>query len=292
MNTKTQLAAPQAAARIGPGYRGERADLAKEDRIAQAAEILSTWDADRFGSPPRYLVDLAQGKVDGWTHRKAKLFECGSYHDKSIVVDPAALQRLAESFDLPVPVLIEHVEDPFRLGYLTQVEAHGAELFGILALTPEASGLVDKTGANALSLSVSRSLDRIFEVSIVANPRVPSAKLFCESFEASEGSEEAARLRAEIDRRDTEDTVNRLLDAGRITPFAKDAALSLLQAAKSRGIQQEFERFLESLPKAIVFGELVPAGAPEPRLSSEEAAFYARCFPNLDPSEIAKRKVS
>lgn len=124
-----------AVAKLGPGHRGERVMLSAEERMKAAKELLSEWEKGGLGNPPAYLVSLANGETLSWRDRKAKLFEIGEYTDKSITARQEDLIRLAQNFSFPVPVLIEHTETPLRLGYLTDVVAAGAELFGTLSLT-------------------------------------------------------------------------------------------------------------------------------------------------------------
>lgn len=128
------------------------------------------------------------GSALDWIERRAKLFEAGEYPDKGVTITVENLQSLAGRFGEPVPVLIEHAESPLELGYLTSVEALGGELFGIVALTPEANSLVERSGARALSLGLTPDLLAIREISLVRNPRVESAQLFDGSTAASDRS--------------------------------------------------------------------------------------------------------
>ena len=54
----------------------------------------------------------------------------------------------------------------------------GDELFGTVSLTPEAHGLVERSGARSLSLGLTPDLMGIREVSLVRHPRIESAQLF------------------------------------------------------------------------------------------------------------------
>ncbi|MBI5706279.1 MAG: hypothetical protein HZC36_04745 [Armatimonadetes bacterium] len=113
-----------------------------------------------------------------WIERRAKLFEAGDYPDKGVTITQDQLRVLVEGFEDPVPVLIEHADSPLQLGFLTNVEALGPELFGTVALTKEANELVEASGARSLSLGLSKDLCRIREVSLVRKPRVSDAQLF------------------------------------------------------------------------------------------------------------------
>lgn len=283
------------AAAIGPGYRGKRAEMSDDERVAQARALLEKWEEFDLGEPPDYLVRLSEGELTQWLERRAKLFEIGEFEDKGLSVKEEDLQRLAQNFEFPVNVLIEHVENPLRLGYLTSVEALGPELFGTLALTPEANQLLETSGAHALSLSVSRDLDRIYEVSIVGNPRVRSARLFCENFRADGPAPQASRereLEQELRRRESEDAVERLIRAGQLSPAARDAAVALLFSADD-GAKEKAMRLLESLPPVYFSGELVPgARASASTATPEEIEFYRRAFPEMPLEEILKRRES
>lgn len=280
------------AAALGPGYRGARLAISDAERIERAKELIQAWDDETLGEPPEYVVRLSQGEVQQWVERRAKLFEIGEYEDKGLLVREEDLQRLASNFDFPVSVLIEHVENPLRLGYLTSVEALGPELFGTLALTPEADSLLEKSDARSLSLSVSRDLDRIFEVSIVSNPRVETARLFCDDFRAL-GSHGAQRKVAELQERlrktETERLVDDLVRKGQLAPASRDSAVALLFSAQD-DVRAKVEVFLRSLPPAFLPGETVPMSHSRADVSAEEAEFYARTFPDLNLNEILKRR--
>lgn len=276
---------------LGPGYRGKRAQLSKEEAKERASELLANW-SDDYGPAPAYLADIAEGKHTDWRERKAKLFEIGEYEDKSLSVRREHLQSLAMSFALPVPVLIEHTETPLRLGYMTQVECAGDELFGILALTPEAETLIDSSDAKSLSVSISRDLDKIYEVSIVANPRVASARLFCSDFREATGGEwksRARELQKEMQARDAEERIGRLIKEGFIAPASKQAALDLFTAANEKGFGEEIIAFIRSCPKQVVMTEIAP-GVLSEHCSSEEVEFYKKHFPNISIEEINKRR--
>jgi hypothetical protein len=283
------------AASLGPGYRGNRADLSDEDRAQRARELLAIWVERQLGEPPEYLVRLSEGQLAQWVERRAKLFEIGEYEDKGLVVREEDLQRLAQNFEFPVNVLIEHVENPLRLGYLTSVEALGPELFGTLALTPEANRLLETSGAHALSLSVSRDLDRIYEVSVVGNPRVQSARLFCENFLDTASPRRASKeleLEKQLREREAREFVESLVRSGHVPPSAREAAIALLFSADDEA-RDKVVQFMESLPPIYFAGELVPGTRGSfPAATPEEIEFYKRAFPDMAVEEILKRRSS
>jgi hypothetical protein len=279
------------AALLGPGFRGERLALEPDRRAEAVKAVVEAWNAAGLGDLPDYLVDGATE----WQERRAKLFEIGEYNDRGLSVSQSHLQRLASSFDSPAPVLVEHIETPFRLGYLTDVEAAGAELFGTLSLTPEASALIENSGAKSLSLSVDRDLTRIYEVSVVAQPRVGSARLFCSDFQTNEAESkwksEALRLGEEREAVRLAGIVESLIREGRITSSLSGPANELLASAASRGLERDVVRFFRTLPKQAHFGEIVPMALQYREAPVEEVEFYRAHFPDVPIDEILKRKV-
>jgi hypothetical protein len=281
------------AAMLGPGFRGKRSELGPEEKSDKARDLQAAWRDSNLGEPPTYLAEIADGKPAEWRERRAKLFEAGAYDDKGLQVAHSHLQSLESSFDEPVPILVEHIENPLRLGYLTDVQAVGSELFGTLALTKEADELLESSGATSLSLCVSKDLRRIHEVSIVANPRVDSARLFCADFRQTEGGEwkrEALRLRQELSEKAVADSIARFADDGVIPPAAVRQAEILLRAAQSAGIDAEVLDFLRALPKMIHFGEMAPAKLAVPSANVDELDFYRRHFAEVPVEEILKRR--
>jgi hypothetical protein len=281
-----------AAAVLGPGFRGARADIEPEARIRRAKEIVDGW---QDGKPPKYIADIAEGNIPNWVERKAKLFEVGEYADKNLRVEASDLQRLAASLDAPVPVWIEHTETPLEMGYLTDIYAAGNELFGVLSLTPEADGVIEQSKAKSLSLSVSKNMDRIYEVSIVASPRVESARLFCEDFTAAEDGEwktKAMQLAEELENRRFETYVDELVRAGKLMPVQKPHAINLLKKAAKLGLHETVAQFFNHAPLQISFGEIARSSCDRPEIPIEEAEFYSQHFPDLAMSEIAKRRIA
>jgi len=244
------------AAEAGPGYRGKRRAL---DR-AELSDLVAGFHAARL-SPPDYLNPGYR-----WVDRPAKLFEAGEYADKGLTVTQDHLLGLEQNFDLPVPVLIEHSDSPLQLGYLTNVQARGDELFGTVTLTQEANDLIEQSGARALSLGLTPDLSQICEVSLVRSPRVRGAQLFAgsvrmfgalhdapngdapmsgdtdESEREADADETSAfgeamwrerydALRAEFDQATSEAQVNSYLRSGKLCPAQVPYALALLQSS-------------------------------------------------------------
>ncbi len=271
--TNTNLERQRRAAAAGPGYLGERTPASAQDREAIAVEFREAGE-----EPPAFLTTAQQ-----WVERQAKLFEAGEYPDKGITVSPEDLRRMEAQFDLPVPVLIEHSSNPLELGYLTAVRAEGQELFGTIALTPEADALIQRSGATSLSLGLSPDLIEIREVSLVRNPRIASAKLFHSGFL--------------VPLLDAQAKARELEAAGKITPAQIPFVEALLTCPRSaqfegsmRPVQQLVLDLLERMPKLQLFGDLAPNPPPPVWLPHEEEEFYRRYFPDVSLQEIARRK--
>ena len=291
------------AAEAGPGYRGRRNELSREQAVALASEIRASGE-----EVPAFL-----GASSKWIDRRAKLFEAGEYPDKGVSISDADLRRLAEGFDMPVPVLIEHAESPLELGFLTQVEASGHELFGNLALTEEANALVEKSDARALSLGLSRDLSEIREVSLVRKPRVETAKMFgaevcfwselqSELSDSSDLSDWKARfneLSAKVEKGNASRRVDELIKEGKLLPAQAEYATAILHSEQSidfdgvsRPLHQLLIAMIEKQPPHGLFSEIVPGGSPSlsAQFSPEEADFYRKHFPDVSLDAIAARK--
>ena len=236
-----------------------------------------------------------------WIERRAKLFEAGDYPDKGVTVTSAHLQALANTFAEPVPILIEHAKSPLEIGFLSAVFCEGDELFGSVSLSPEADALVERSSAKSLSLGLAADLSAIREVSLVRNPRIPSARLFNSEVNfhgviaPSALAEEWERLRKAQVQQDLAD----FMRCGKMTPAQARFAEPLLMSddtiefdGASTPVRQLVSDFIEAQPKLALFGELTPAPASSPTqgLRPEEVDFYRQHFPEISLSEIAKRR--
>jgi hypothetical protein len=269
------------------------------------------------GPPPHHIAFLRQAAETGWIERRAKLFEAGDYPDKGVSIAVEDLERLASGFGEPVPVLIEHAESPLQLGFLTAVETVGSELFGTIALSEEANALVEKSGARSLSLGLSPDLGSIKEVSLVRNPRVASAQLYCFQVEwwpdrsdrtnrtdsprgASDWEVRFGRLQREVAEGEAERRVAAFVAAGKLTPAQAPLAKALLLSddkvefdGKSQPLSQLLSALIERQPSHAMFGERAPAANPDYSahlMLPEEVAFYQKHFPGVSLDEIAKRR--
>lgn len=280
----TSVALLREVATFGPGHQGKRQTLDEPRR----GEICAALDAEHIDRPPF----LERHHV--WVDREAKLFESGEYPDKGLTVTPDQIQTLADNFDLPVPVLIEHSRSPLELGYLTQVEARGGQLFGTVSLTKEANDLIESSGAHSLSLGLSEDLSRIVEVSLVKKPRIASARIFNGEVIAAPVDWQAKyqELLAKSSRIAWDD----FLHQGKLTPAQVPFAAALLGSGHavefdgdSVPVGRVFQRFLEAAPTHDRFTELAFGGSEIPHnLDPEAAAFYQRYFPGTSLEEIAR----
>lgn len=293
--TVAPLALLREAAAIGPGYRGLRREPNAEERRALGEKL------GAFG------IELSEPTI--WIDRRAKLFEAGAYPDKGVTVTEGDLEALVSTFDLPVPVLIEHAASPLELGFLTQIEAVGGELFGTLALSAEAYALVERSGAKSLSIGLSKDLSRIVEVSLVRHPRVVDARMFhghrFDGAAMDNAESEAAwqklcgHLERKLDREADERLIESWIREGKILPAQAESAKGLLalqpQVAFSGGpsVRELLDGLLQAAPAPI--WRMEPTTEPTQDLSSllmmpEEAAFYRRYFPEVPLDHIAHLK--
>lgn len=291
------LSLRQAAAKMGPGLRGERVEASAEDRRSLARQM-----EEAGMKPPAYL-----DRPRRWVDRPAKLFEAGSYPDKGVEVGTETLARLAEGFELPAPVLIEHARSPLELGWLTDVRAEGSSLFGTITLTEEADRLAVESGAECLSLGLDADLTEIREVSLVRRPRVPDARLFSTVVlrfsGALEGGEDGPWKRRWLERereersREAEAWADQWVSEGRMTPAERPFALALLTSTQPVEFGEEgltareaARRLFAARPLAPVSQELAPqAASPAAGMDSDAADFFRRRFSGLSLDEIARR---
>ncbi|MBS1721789.1 MAG: hypothetical protein JSS66_02150 [Armatimonadetes bacterium] len=278
------------AATIGPGLRGHRTPVPEEERNGVLRQF-----QDAGIEPPAFLNQDIE-----WADRKAKLFEAGEYPDKGLTVTASALRDLAENFDLPVPILIEHAKSPLEIGYLTDVQADGDELFGTIALTRQANDLIEASGAHALSLGLDPSLLQIREVSLVRKPRVASARLFTGEFlnEPVDWKGKYEQLLAESESKGAHARLDELVASGRLLPAQLPFAKALLAAptlvefdGDSVPVASLVLSLVESGPVHGLFGETAPhRPSLAPSLDPEHRAFYDRYFAGLSLEEIAKNR--
>ncbi|MDX2064710.1 MAG: hypothetical protein SFX74_03100 [Fimbriimonadaceae bacterium] len=262
---------------------------------------------------PADRVDFSPSGTDltpasDWLRRRAKLFEAGDYPDKGVCVTAEAIATLATNFTSPVPILIEHADSPFQLGLLVEVEAIGSELFGTLSLSPEANALIERSGAGALSLGITRDLSEIREVSLVKHPRVESARLFhhdlyrfwADAVDPVDFRAAYEQLCAERARELAEARLQRYLQEGRVTPLQSDIARTLLQDGPSVTfgrreirVSELFAEFLRLNPAHAMFREWTPTPTDfsECLMLPEEAAFYRTHFPDVPLESIAAQRV-
>lgn len=279
------------AALAGPGHHGNRRASTPSER-AELRDRLEVLGVD----PPLFL-----DKEQTWIDRRAKLFEAGDYPDKGLKISQADLARLVHTFDLPVPVLIEHAKNPLELGYLTDVRHEGDELFGTISLTKEASDLVDASGAHSLSLGLDAGLSHIQEVSLVKNPRVASARMFTGQVlhEDIDWRNEYLRLKATEEARAASSRLDELVATGKLLPAQLPFAQALVSQTdsvqfdgESRSVASLTLSLLELSATSPLLREHAPAGSTASGLAADERAFYDRYFAGLSIADIARHRQS
>lgn len=245
--------------------------------------------------------------------REAKLFEAGSYPDKGLEVSEEQLQSLVDGFTAPVPLMVEHLAQGWQIGQLKRLWRRGKELFGRLTLLPEAEALLKRLGIRGISVAVTPDVKRIVEVSVTATPRVADARLLSAGSVAFSGEilltevtaleqdMEALHQRAKaaefaLRERQVEETLQRWLRQGKLTPAVREMARTLLLqgtqvvtfAGSNASVAEVFARFVEALPPMVRFGEVAPVGEQEHTLSAEEEAFLRKYWGDLSPEQIAR----
>ncbi len=280
--TPDVLAVLQRAATFGPGFKGQRAQP-NESEHSGILQQLASFQLDT----PTYLERPSE-----WVDRRAKLFEAGDFPDKGVTVTPEMLATLATNFDLPVPVLIEHSNSPLEIGFLTDVQVDGSQLFGTVSLTREANDLIDKSGAHALSLGLNSELNLIQEVSLVKKPRITSAKIFTGEVFAEEHDWKALYLNLIQSQVDQE--VSQFVSQGRLVPSQVPFAKVLLNEFRnvefdgdSAPISKIFRNFLMNCRGSEILHEISPQfDVKTPGVNSEARDFYQKHFPDHTLEEI------
>ena len=251
-----------------------------------------------------------------WIYRDAKLLETGVYPDKGVAITEAHLEAMVRAFRAPAPILVEHRPSPLLLGWVVRIWRRGGELFGRLALFPEADALLRRLRLRGLSVGLSRDLRRLLEVSLTASPRIPGAQLFhsvqaiqevirLDTMQRHESDTESylqARVReleAELRRRDAREQIQQWSLRGQLPPaLAPLAEAILLQgdapvqfSGEATSVAELFRRFVDSLPPQNLLAELAPTPADEPPAFSADAlAFLQQAFPDINPAEILRHK--
>jgi hypothetical protein len=138
-------------------------------------------------------------------------------------------------------------------------------------------------------------LDRIYEVSIVAKPRIERARLFCSDFTetaTNEWKEKAIALSEELEDRKFNTYIDELMRAGKLLPVQREYSLDLLRRAARLGMHETVAQFFTHSPIKVSFGEVARSSCNRPDIPIEEAEFYSQHFPDLAIDEIAKRRVA
>jgi hypothetical protein len=287
----------QRVAIAGPGFRGVREPPDSACKQALIEELEQTKQAI-----PQFLKEEVE-----WIDRKAKLFEAGEFPDKGIAISQEDLQLIATEFQSPVPVWIEHSDSPLELGYLTQVEAIGKELFGLIALTAEANALVEQSDAKSLSIGLSPDLRTIREVSLVRSPRVASARIFgsgamfsgalVETADAKYWRERFESAVAENDAQSTRLKLEEFLAEGRMIPAEVEFASAILGCCGTiefgEGRQSVAQLLISMVERRLPhqhFSEFArqTGNSTPPTMLPEEAEFYRKNFPDIGLEKIAE----
>lgn len=119
--------------------------------------------------------------------RIVKLFEAGDYGDRGGVYSTDLLDEWVESHVDPIPFNMLHSSlennplmklTEYGMGYARNLYREGAALFATLFLPEEINALIDKTGVKGVSVGVTPDKKRIYELSWVGKPRIPTAQVY------------------------------------------------------------------------------------------------------------------
>lgn len=225
--------------------------------------------------------------------RVAKLFEAGSYPERNLQIEPQQITQIAQQFQAPVPVTVEHLGGQWNLGELVEVWPHGSELLGHLELSTEADALLRRLGIFGLSVCLDSGCDRLLEVSVTETPRVSDARIFRKQLDPVFGGEilmtnpqEALPVNRQI---------AEWLQQGRITPGAEPYARALLEMGEVMQFREDqssvaalFSQFVAAMPQAVLFGELSEASLTSgDGLSSSQRQFLAKHWPDVPAEQIS-----
>lgn len=227
----------------------------------------------------RFVLDYPPGEMS--VERVAKIFEAGEYPDRGISISEEDLDAVIESF-VEVPVKVEHVDSPLDpLGAVKSVWRKGKELFARLAFPKDLATFLERRGVRKLSVAFNKDPLRLAEVSLVLNPRVPSAAMFGRNGDqrhiSSEEEVNLAVTEMEKDRqirelkfalrsREVESLLADMKREGKIVPASEPFAREILLKGDGKirfddnvtTVAEIFARFLEAQPKVITFQELAP----------------------------------
>lgn len=234
-----------------------------------------------------------------FVERECLLFEAGDYPDKGLRVTEGDLVQIAANSPSEIPVKIEHLPtSPLDgvLGVVTQLRVVGKRLWGTLRQSVEMWGLMERSGARALSVGLDVEGKRVVEASLVSKPRVAAAQIFSASqerkgetetmsirqfseaiigfvrgfggMEPEEGGRKEfaavySQIEQEREQMQQERMERQLLDWKReglirATPSAEGAARSLLMASNSSVVTFDGSQ----VPVAKLFAEFVAANGP------------------------------
>ncbi|MDH7481146.1 MAG: hypothetical protein QHH26_04100 [Armatimonadota bacterium] len=255
--------------------------------------------------------------------KDAKIFEAGNYTDKGLIITEDDLDTIVRNFH-EAPVKVEHTDSPLDpLGVVKRIWRRGKELFARLAFPADVAGFLERRGVKKLSVALLKDPLRLAEVSLVLNPRVPSAAMFgrkgaidclplgarfgdSQAFnqirrsrkevneKVNEAEKEIAELRFALKSRDVEAQIAEFKANGKLVPASEPFARAILLNANqvvtfSDGestVAELFIQFLMNQPKVIEFSETAKAVEKSARLLTlEEENLLAKLGINREKLE-------
>ncbi|MDI6827246.1 MAG: hypothetical protein QME62_02040 [Armatimonadota bacterium] len=234
-----------------------------------------------------FLFEVDYSPVEPMPIEKdAKIFEAGEYPDKGISVTEEDLDTIISNFR-EAPVKVEHTDSPLDpLGIVKRLWRRWNELFARLAFPADVAGFLERRGVRKLSVALLKDPLRLAEVSLVLNPRVHSAAMFCygegvgrRRFAAEPGDLQIAirnpQFDEEVSKDMNEDTVSRRLNE------AEKEIEDLKFALKAREVESQLAELKAGgkiVPSSEQFARAILLHADQPITFSGRQTTLAELF--------------
>lgn len=192
---ETSAQVGRAAAALGKGFRGNKAQIPSGDLSAVVARVRAAWKRQNPGKDAKEMPEGIKMSADfavtdpiaGIVRRWTKLFTTGDYPDKEFSLTPEEMAKAVDVF-APVPIDLQHTNTVLdgKLGLLESVEPSddGTELFGMVAIPTWLDGLIDGS-QRAVSTTWDKTTKTLKGLAIVTEARVDDAVMMAAFEKAS-----------------------------------------------------------------------------------------------------------